>query len=218
VRLDLQSKGGGGEGAHDRVPPHHGRLYIRDHRTDAVEPRRADVQRDLVLADDAVLVESGRSLPMHGEAGRHHAFRRPGRQSGRIDAVEGELDVPDRGLLQGGGQLPAELAASGIEPEFDPCRLSVALQIELAAHGGRERRLRRNHLDVFRPHDQLANPDLAGPPGEVPGSVRYEAALAELRAEGLERDRPGRSGALERRIEIQGDRRCSLSGQLRGKP
>ena len=195
MRLDLQSKGGGGEGAHDRVPPHHGGLYIRDHRTDAVEPRRADVQRDLVLADDAVLVESGRSLPMHGEAGRHHAFRRPGRQSGRIDAVEGELDVPDRGLLQGGGQLPAELAASGIE-----------------------RRLRRNHLDVFRPHDQLANPDLAGPPGEVPGSVRYEAALAELRAEGLERDRPGRSGALERRIEIQGDRRCSLSGQLRGKP
>ena len=217
VGLDLEPERGGGEGAHDRVPPHQGGLHVRDHRTDAVEPRRTDVQRELLLAHDAVLVESGRSFSMQGEASGHLAFRRPVGESCRIDGVGGELDVPDRSLLQCGGQLRSDPAASGFEPEVHPCRLSIALHIELATQGGGERRFPRNHRHVFRPYDQLANPDFAGPPGDVPGSVRDQAALAELRAEGLERDRPRRPGALERRIEIDGDRRFSRSGQLGGE-
>ena len=217
MRLDLQPERRGGEGAHDRVPPHHRGLHVRDHRTDAVEPRRADVQRNLVLADDAVLVESGRSLPVDREAGGHLSFRGPRGQRAGIDGVEGELHVPARNLLQRGGELRADLAASCFEPDIHSCRLSIAFQIRLAAHGGREWGLRRNHLDVFGPQDQLANPDFAGPPGEVPGTVRNQPAFAELRAEGFERDRPRGSRALERCIEIDGEGRLPWSGQSRGK-
>jgi len=214
VRLDLQSKAVAVKArtiAYRRTTC----LYIRD--TGPTRSSRAGPTCSATSCSPTMPCSSNRGVPFHARrGGRHHAFRRPGDRAAG-STLSRESWSPDRGLLQVAVSF-RRACRLRIEPEFDPCRLSVALQIELAAHGGRERRLRRNHLDVFRPHDQLANPDLAGPPGEVPGSVRYEAALAELRAEGLERDRPGRSGALERRIEIQGDRRCSLSGQLRGKP
>ena len=83
-----------------------------------------------------MLVELRRALAVQRDARVDFTLGRLRRERARVDVVDGELQVPDRLLLQRHGRLGLDAAAAAVEAQIELRGLAVALQVGLAVDGG----------------------------------------------------------------------------------
>src|SRR5205807_7987312 len=129
----------------------------------------------------AVLVELRRALAVQRDAPVDFTLGRLRRERARVDVVDGELQVPDRLLLQRHGRLGLDAAAAAVEAQIELRGLAVALQVGLAVDCGSQYLAFRKQLTCVVGEDrQIADGERARIPRNVPGAVRDQTALAEL--------------------------------------